>query len=317
MQEEIPPSELRESHEKLTEFSDDFETLYCQRRADRLHFVRPSIHTPSHMPFETARVGPGIIYSQWALERTIGNLREEIKQHSNAFANLSQRALRRCQVNVLKAMIPDLEPPENPFPRGSIDLADGYVLLTAMDGSPRGVDEFEASAIKSYLQDVGQQMPDEWAPLVTRWSRVRLPNSQVARSAWKEILKPIEHLRAARNVKIDYEGRTRFAEVHFYLSFKVAGVGKPLAVVSLYGEHHHQLYIDSSKTYVTMQHLGNSAVQVIDIKSIQSVVMLAPDEQYARDYHDGSEHNRYFLMEKPGLKLMKMLGVEQELVPEA
>ncbi|KAJ7686204.1 hypothetical protein B0H17DRAFT_1160683 [Mycena rosella] len=315
MQEEITPAELRESNQKLTEFSDAFETLYCQRRTDRLHFVRPSIHTPSHMPFETARVGPGIIYSQWALERTIGNLGEEIKQHSNAFANLSQRALRRCQVNALKAMIPDLEPPENPLPRGSLDLGSGYVLLTAMDNAAREVDQFEATAIRSYLVAAGDPPPDAWTPLVTRWSRVRLPNGQLARSAWKEELKSIGQLRCARRVKISCGGRTRFAEVHFYLMFKVGGARKPLAVVSMFAEHHQQLYQDSSKTYVTMQHLGNSDIRVIDIKSIQSVVMLAPDEQYAKLYKDGSEVNRFYLMEKPGLKLMEMMGVLETVIP--
>jgi hypothetical protein len=66
-----------------------------------------------------------------------------------------------------------------------------------------------------------------------------------------------------------------------------------------------------------MQHLGNSDVRVIDIKSIQSVVMLAPDEQYAKSFKDGSELDRFFLMEKPGLKLMEMTGVGENLVPEA
>jgi hypothetical protein len=88
-------------------------------------------------------------------------------------------------------------------------------------------------------------------------------------------------------------------------------------MVSLYGDHHRQLYEDSSKTYVTMQHLRNSDVRVIDIKSIQSVVMLAPDEQYAKSFKDGSELDRFFLMEKPGLKLMEMTGVGENLVPEA
>lgn len=203
IQEEITPAELREAHKILTQFSDGFEDLYCQRRADRLHFVRPSIHTPSHMPFETARVGPGIIYSQWTLERTIGNLGEEIKQHSNAYANLSQRALRRCEVNALKAMIPDLEPPENPPPRGSLDLGGGSFLLTAMDNASREVDSFEGAALRAYLVAAGQPPSDLWAPTVTRWSRVRLPNGQIARSNWKEDLKPISKLRCARNVQVN------------------------------------------------------------------------------------------------------------------
>ncbi|KAJ7198398.1 hypothetical protein C8J57DRAFT_1545623 [Mycena rebaudengoi] len=247
---------------------------------------------------ETARVGPGIIYSQWALERTIGNLGEEIKQHSNAFTNLAHRALRRCQVNALKAMIPDLEPPENPFPRGSVDIGEGYVLLTATDTTSRPVNEAEGDAIKEYLLKSGQNYPEDWLPSVTRWSRVRLPNGQVARSAWKENIKPIEQLRCARNVKIECGGKSRFAELHFYMLFKIGEVRKPLAVVSFYGDHHRELYNASSKSYVTMQHLG--------------------DTDYAKTFQDGSEVNRYYLMEKPGLKLMEMMGLEQveQLVSE-
>jgi hypothetical protein len=90
--------------------------MYVQRREDRLHFVWPCIHTLSHLGPETVRVGPNIICSQWVMERHIGNLGEEIKQHSNVFANLAQRGLRHCRMNALKAMIPDLEPPENPVP---------------------------------------------------------------------------------------------------------------------------------------------------------------------------------------------------------
>ncbi|KAJ7041114.1 hypothetical protein C8F04DRAFT_1303728 [Mycena alexandri] len=317
MQEKITPSELRESNHLLTTFSDDFETHYCQRRVDRLHFVRPSIHTPSHMPGETARVGPGIISSQWTLERTIGNLGEEIKQHSNAFANLTERALRRCQVNALKVMIPDLEPPENPLPRGSCDLGGDYVLLTAMDNIARPVSTLEAVAFRRYLASLGQNKDADWVPHVTRWSRVRLPNGQVARSRWKEINKPLEKLRMARNIKVLCNGKIRFAEVHFYLIFLVDGVPTPLAVVSFYGEHHQQLYDASSKTYVTMQHLGEAGISVIDIKTIRSVVMLAPDQQYAKMHHDGTEVNRYYLMEKPGLKLMEMGLGEEQLTQES
>ncbi|KAJ7366431.1 hypothetical protein DFH08DRAFT_909723 [Mycena albidolilacea] len=120
MREEITPAELREANEMLTQF----EAIYCQCQTDQLHFVHPSIHTPSHMPYKTTR---------WTLERTISNLREEIKQHSDPYVNLSQHTLQHCQVNTLKAMIPDLEPPENPLPHGSLNLGDSYVLLTATD----------------------------------------------------------------------------------------------------------------------------------------------------------------------------------------
>ncbi|KAJ7088158.1 hypothetical protein C8R44DRAFT_751990 [Mycena epipterygia] len=211
--EEITPTELHEADQNIMEFSDEFETIYCQRREDRLHFVRPSIHTPSHVASETAhRVGPGIIYSQSV----------------------------------------------------------GASTLTL---SVNGV---EASAFRRYLASMGQIMDENWVPHITRWSR--------------ESLKPLDKLRSARNIKVTCEGKSRFSEVHFYCLFMVGLEHKPLAIVSFYGEHHEELYQASSKTYVMMQHRGNSDVHVIDIESIQ-----------------------YYLMEKPGLRLMEM-GVGQETI---
>ncbi|KIJ90922.1 hypothetical protein K443DRAFT_14832 [Laccaria amethystina LaAM-08-1] len=176
MQEEIYQSELHEAHKLLTEFSDSYEELYVQQRADRLHFVRPSIHVPSHMAPETEQVGPGIIYSQWAIERTIRNLGEEIKQHSDPYANLSQCGLRWCQVNALKAMIPGLVPVENPLPQGVLDLGDEYSLLRAMDTAAREVWPCEKDALVAYEPAFECGL----LPLkVVCWARLRLPNHQV------------------------------------------------------------------------------------------------------------------------------------------
>ena len=67
------------------------------------------------------------------MERTIGNLGEEIRQPSNPFANLSHRGLLRCQTNALIAIFPSLRPAERDFPRGVLDLGGGYLLLRAQD----------------------------------------------------------------------------------------------------------------------------------------------------------------------------------------
>jgi hypothetical protein len=136
------------------------------------------------------------------MERTIGNLGEEIKQHSNPFSNLAQRGLHRCQVNALKAMIPDIEPVVTDIPRGGRDLGDGYVLLTAMDNTLRPVQIDEGHAIFNYLTNAGEILSEDWVPLARRWARIRLPNGQIARSSWKESLKPLSKCRSARNVKV-------------------------------------------------------------------------------------------------------------------
>lgn len=193
-----------EAHNKLTEFSDGFETLYYQCQVDCLHFVWPSIHTLSHLAPETEQVGPGIIYSQWSMEWTIGNLGEEIKQHSNAFANLAQRGIWHCQVNALKAMIPDLEPPTNHLPQGSYDLGENYILLTARDTSAREVDRAEAVAICQYLWEVsGEEFIENQVLSVVWWARVCLPNGQIVRSHWKEGQKSLQKICTSWNIKVD------------------------------------------------------------------------------------------------------------------
>ncbi|KAL1681733.1 hypothetical protein EV122DRAFT_287879 [Schizophyllum commune] len=320
LQEEILPSEAHEAHHLLTEWSTEFEELYVQRRADRLHFVRASVHAPSHMPFEVGRIGPGIIYSQWTIERTIGNLGEEIKQHANAFANLMQRGLRRCQVNALKAIVPDLaEPIERPLPHGACELENDYALLRAKDRAARdNISDLEAQAMRCYLRALPETyvVRDDWCPSIVRWARLRLPNGQVARCRWKEEENgEKEDIRVSRHVKLHLDGIDRIAEVHYFLKLgpeptededpeEIEAKENAVAVVSMFGLPHAGLLADSYHTYYTCEHFRDIDVRVVDVQQIKSVVMMAPDPSYGKFHQDGTENNRWYLMEKPGLKLL-------------
>lgn len=108
-QKTITADEYKVAHKNLIIFTVEFETLYVQRRKDCIHFVRQSIHSLSHMAPEAVRIGPGACSSQWTMERSIGNLTEEIKQHSKVYANLSERGLCRASVNALTASVPCLD----------------------------------------------------------------------------------------------------------------------------------------------------------------------------------------------------------------
>ncbi len=198
----IPAPNLRYAQRLFVEFVEEFEVLYYQRRTDRLHFIRQSIHALPHIPQECERVGPQSCYTQWTMECTIGNLGQEIKLHSDPYTNLSQRGVRRAQVNALKAMIPDLEPDVRPLPRGAEEVGGGYVLLRAAEESPSVVSSAEGSVLRAYLEQAGLALRPDWVPKVARWARLRLPNGQVARSLWKESLKSLSHIRIARNVKV-------------------------------------------------------------------------------------------------------------------
>jgi hypothetical protein len=137
------------------------------------------------------------------MERTIGNLGQEIRQPSNPYANLSQRGLLRSQINALKAMVPDLDPSAPTVPRGGKDCGYGYVLLRAKDNVLRAMRPCEKLAFAAYLSDThALQVAEDWSPGIARWARLGLPNGQVARSSWKEKLKPLKKVRMARNIKV-------------------------------------------------------------------------------------------------------------------
>jgi hypothetical protein len=131
------------------------------------------------------------------MERTIGSLTQELRQPSNPYANLAQRALLRCQINALKNIVPNLVEPAG-LPRGAIDLSDGYVLLQRRDTIARPLLPTENLALVAYL---GAQLGTGSQISAIRWGWLRLPNGQIARSLWVES-KPLERLRMARNIKV-------------------------------------------------------------------------------------------------------------------
>jgi hypothetical protein len=210
--------QVLEVHRLLREYVLEYEELYYQRKAERLHFCRPSIHALAHLAAEVVRLGPPAYYTQWCLERTIGNLGQEVKQPSNPYANISHRGLLRAQTNALGAMYPSLGlGQESKLPRYSESIGDGYVLLRARDRRPQSLSATEMEPIARYFEHFGEIAPSK----ITRWARLLLPTGQVARSAWKEGKKPLEKVRMARNVKvsINLTCKRKIKADHIYLSF--------------------------------------------------------------------------------------------------
>ncbi|KAJ7062570.1 hypothetical protein C8F01DRAFT_1209920 [Mycena amicta] len=197
-QRRIPVEQLVEAHQLALKYVEDFEDLYYDRMPERLHFVRQSVHRMIHLAREVVRLGPQTYYSQWTMERTIGNLGEEIKQPSNPYANLSERALLRAQVNALYAMCPQLNvkaQKAQKLPRYSIDVGRDYVLLRRRD---RYAVRIEGAMAEGICEQVG--LPKGKIKL-KRWARLRLPNGQIARSQFGERGTSKRNLRSARIVK--------------------------------------------------------------------------------------------------------------------
>jgi len=188
--------ELLDAHALLCSWEHEFKLVYYKLRESRIHFIWPCVHQVTHLVSEAIHKGPPICYAQWTMERTIGNLGEQIRQPSKPFANLSREGVRQCQVNSLLSIMPELDDSNNGLPHGLVDLGNGYILLRKCSKNatiPRGD---EAAAISQFLG------PGHLLPCIKKWARLRLPNGQIARSAWREALRPPEQIRISRNVKV-------------------------------------------------------------------------------------------------------------------
>ncbi|KAG1802426.1 hypothetical protein EV424DRAFT_1331454 [Suillus variegatus] len=300
-QHSISVAELQAAHTAFNEWEVEFELLYYERRAERLHFIRPCVHQVSHLITQTIQKGPPICYSQWTMERMVGNLGQEIRQPSNPYSNLSREGVRRCQVNALKAIIPELDVPPRGIPSTAIDLGGGYVLLRKRDYRAVHPSQAETIAIEAYL---GLD-----AHKIHRWARLRLPNGQIVRTAWRETLRPPERpIRVSRNVKLVLDGDVRLAEVQYFTRLAAeSGIGedgpiwswKDVAIVVMYSQPDADLLDLSFQAVSSCAYLEDD-IRVVNIKSIKAVVGMVPHKP---TLPSGVVENRFFLVEKPGLDI--------------
>ncbi|EMD38711.1 hypothetical protein CERSUDRAFT_48348 [Gelatoporia subvermispora B] len=314
-QRSITRAQLVSAHTYLTEFIQEFEELYYQRLVSRLHFCRQSIHLLWHLGQEVVRVGPPAYYTQWTMERTIGNLGEEIKQPSKPYANLSERAVRRAQTGALKAAVPSFASVTSRWPRGSLELDQGYALLRARDRSQYMLAAREADALLKYYQDHNEPiLTSTWSPNTHRWARVALPTGQIARSAWKENLKPLEKLRTSRNVKARVGGRLEFGEVRYFFVTRFGAQPRALAMISQYAAPDGALLASSLGTVYSCEYRGDEALVVIDVQDILLVVAVIPEPATAQ-VHSGRPYSqsRFFVAEKLGLEVADLSGIVENL----
>lgn len=88
-------------------------------------------------------------------------------------------------------------------------------------------------------------------------------------------------------------------------------IRRPLAMAAFYGPPDKQIYENSYKTYISVHHLRDAGLRVINIKDIESVMAMIPDHSYGLSHRDGTEGDRWFLMEKLGIKMSLMIGVDE------
>ncbi|KAJ7050237.1 hypothetical protein C8F01DRAFT_1000994 [Mycena amicta] len=222
------------------------------------------------------------------MENTIGNLGGEIHQHVNLYANLSQRAARQAQVNALKSIAPELVPDENKLPPRAVDLHNDYVLLVKRDDHPQQILDTTGDVLKEFVEmKVDQGFPEDWAPSVSRYARLWIPNGQIAKSAWKEKCQSLQNVRMAHNYVDNDLGRNQYGEVQFYFVFEQNGY----ALVLNYSLPDMELLKESSQMLWVCEHKGDLTLSVVDVKDIRSVVAMVPFDE-----------ERVFVVYKMGLE---------------
>ncbi|KAG1853516.1 hypothetical protein F4604DRAFT_1883396 [Suillus subluteus] len=267
------------------------QTLLCNWEYEfelyHIHFIRPCIHQTNHLVAETICKGPPICYAQWTMERTIGNLGQEIHQPSRPYPNLLQEGL---------------DEPSKGLPIGAIDSGDGFALLCKCDKyafSPVGG---AAQAILDYLGD-GPALPH-----IKHWARLLLPNGQIPWSVWRETLKPLDLTRTSRNVKIKYHREVWFGEVLYFTGISVeAGLDDDcdwrwhdVALIQMYSHPDDDLLQLSSHTVTSCSHLED--ICIVSVKQILSVIAMVPHKPILPSGVMDKE-GQFFMLEKPGLDL--------------
>jgi hypothetical protein len=110
--------------------------------------------------------------------------------------------------------------------------------------------------------------------------------------------------------QIILDNEMRLAEVYFFIHIRHNGEELGLALVSLYSNPDIDLLRLSHDTLWSCEYQGDSALKVIDVKTIKSVVAMIPHSpaiggQEARD--------RFFLVEKPGFDVALIAGTEEDI----
>ncbi|KAF7329710.1 hypothetical protein MKEN_00234200 [Mycena kentingensis (nom. inval.)] len=154
--------------------------------------------------------------------------------------------------------------------------------------------------VRAYIQHhAAQEYQDTFIPALLRWGRLRLPNGQIARSAWKESHKGLTRVRMARNVRYldDELDSEAYAEVQFFFQSDLEDEPKTLALVSVYSAPDTELLAESNKTLWVCKYRGDESLKIIDVRAIASVVAMVPYDEA-----------RVFAVHKMGLEVGEMVG---------
>ncbi|EDR02845.1 uncharacterized protein LACBIDRAFT_307984 [Laccaria bicolor S238N-H82] len=180
------------------------------------------------------------------------------------------------------------------------DIGDGYKFLQAQEEYGHVITGAAGIIIKKYFEDQetahGNDIPMNWiGPKVRRWARLQLPTGEIACCAWKEKQTAPQDVRRAHYVKLSLENRIEFAEVEFYFHAKINEETQHLALISLISRPDEDLFSESFHTVWSVTELGDDGLQVVNAKSILSVVAVIP-----HNHHVEETDKRFFIWENIG-----------------
>ncbi|KAG2337345.1 hypothetical protein BDR05DRAFT_978538 [Suillus weaverae] len=176
-------------------------------------------------------------------------------------------------------------------------LGNGYIL-TKSDKKPIVVNGLQSAVIADFL---GQP-----SPKVCCWACLRLPNGQIARSAWTETQKSPED--------VLLHGQEHCAEVLYFMQLTMENDNHNsdneedennwhfvnVALVTLYSLPQPELLALSYGALIFCIHEGEESLCVIDVNTIQSVVGMIPHKP---TLPNGQVEEWFFLVEKTGLDI--------------
>ncbi|KAG2008975.1 hypothetical protein CC2G_014351 [Coprinopsis cinerea AmutBmut pab1-1] len=303
----ISRKQLKDARRYAVEFVRDFELKYYQRRFDRMHFCRPVLHTLLHCAQEVERMGPGLLSTQYPMERSVNDYTQEIRLKSNIYGNLATITVKSAEINALHAICPDLDIPQA-IPRGAQVLDKGYVLLRPR--TPHAPYLKPGPLRDLFVEELNYKR-------VQKWGRIRLPNGQVLRSKYAEDNFTKRKPRITRMAKINLNGELEFAEVLFYFLHPVAHpsilfekIYHPKAAVSFYSSRNQQIFEQSSKT-LDVRTLSGNDIRIIDVYTLVASIAMQKLPKAP-----GDPDGLWFVSEKPALDDTSLMGFDDDMDEE-
>jgi hypothetical protein len=109
--------------------------------------------------------------------------------------------------------------------------------------------------------------------------------------------------------QILYNNEICIAEAYFYIHIQHEGREMALALVSPYSKPDPTILRRSMNTLWSCKHQEDSVLKFIEVKTIQAIVAMIPHKPAIIGQQT---EERFFLVEKPGLDVAIIAGIEEE-----